>query len=115
MFTFGDAVFHGSVPGVLPPGRALDAPVISAAVHPAGVGYWMLGGDGGVFSFNVPFQGSVPGMGFCVPPRAVELRPTASGDGYFALMADGGIFTFGDAQFRGSVPGIDPVDLAVRW
>jgi hypothetical protein len=115
MFTFGDAVFHGSVPGVLPPGRALDAPVISAAVHPAGVGYWMLGGDGGVFSFNVPFQGSVPGMGFCVPPRAVELRPTASGNGYFALMADGGIFTFGDAQFRGSVPGIDPVDLAVRW
>jgi hypothetical protein len=115
MFSFGDARFHGSVPGVLPPGRRLDGAIVSAAVHPAGSGYWLLGSDGGVFSFDVPFRGSVPGLGLCGTAAVVELRPTRTGNGYYALSVDGGVFTFGDAFFRGAAGVGDAVDMAVRW
>ena len=111
VFTFGSAVFRGSTGAM-----TLNAPVISMAVHPSGGGYWLLAQDGGVFSFGVSFRGSVPGVGLCSPPNAIELRPTRTGAGYYALIDDGGLFTFGDAKYRGADPaGIGtPVDLAVR-
>jgi hypothetical protein len=34
------------------------------------------------------------------------MAPTADGNGYWLVAADGGIFAFGDAAFRGSVPGV---------
>jgi hypothetical protein len=111
VFGFGSAQFWGSTGNL-----SLAAPVISMAVHPAGSGYWLLGQDGGVFSFGVTFHGSVPGVGLCTPPSAIELRPTSTGAGYFALIEDGGIFTFGDAYYRGTASSAspNPVDLAVR-
>ena len=39
----------------------LAAPSVSEAVSPVPAptaGYWLVGGDGGVFSFNAPFYGS---------------------------------------------------------
>ncbi len=56
VFTFGDAVFHGSVPQVLD-GRKLQAPIVSIEVEDTG--YWMVGADGGVFTFgSLPWRGS---------------------------------------------------------
>ncbi|MCK4177794.1 hypothetical protein [Aciditerrimonas ferrireducens] len=58
VFTFGDAQFHGSVPGVLPPGTHLAKPVVGIVADPATGGYWMVASDGGVFSFHEQFYGS---------------------------------------------------------
>ena len=110
VFSFGDAKFKGSTGGM-----RLDAPVISMAVSPDGRGYWLLAVDGGVFSFAVTFYGSVPGLGLCNTPTAIELRPTSTGRGYFALNTNGSVIAFGDAYNRGSSSSAAaPVDLAVR-
>ena len=103
IFSFGDAEFFGSVPGLGLPSR-----VTTIRMEPveSQQGYWVLGADGGIFSFgDAEFFGSVPGLGLR-GVTAVDLRATASGKGYWVLGADGGIFAFGDAPFFGSVPGV---------
>ena len=54
IFTFGDAVFHGSTGNI-----KLNAPVQSLVPDPDGVGYWLVAADGGVFSFEGAFRGSL--------------------------------------------------------
>ena len=81
----------------------------SCARHPTGGGYWILGADGGIFSFgDAAFFGSVPGVG--ATTAAVDMTSTPSGRGYWVLGEDGGVFSFGDAYFHGSVPG-----LKINW
>ena len=54
VFSFGDAVFHGSTGG-----QHLDAPVVGMAATPDGGGYWLVALDGSVFSFgDAVFHGS---------------------------------------------------------
>ena len=67
-------------------------------------GYWVLGRDGGVFSFNAPFYGSLPGLG--ISNTVVNMAATKSGNGYWMLGRDGGVFAFGDARFLGNTVGI---------
>jgi hypothetical protein len=56
VFTFGDAPFEGSAGNV-----SLAAPVLAMAATPSGHGYWLLGGDGGVFSYgDAGFFGAMP-------------------------------------------------------
>ena len=70
----------------------------------AAAGYWVLGTDGGIFSYgDTPFYGSVPGAG--VQATSVLMAATPSSHGYWILGTDGGIFSFGDAAFHGSLPG----------
>jgi len=60
VFSFGDAGFYGSVPGL----GIHIGDVVAAVPTPSGGGYWLFGADGGVFSFgDAPFYGSVPGLG----------------------------------------------------
>jgi SpoIID/LytB domain protein len=67
-------------------------------------GYWMLGDDGGVFTFgNAQFYGSMGGLPLNKP--IVALVPTPSGRGYYEVASDGGLFTYGDAVFHGSMGG----------
>ena len=74
----------------------------------AGAGYYVLGSDGGIFTFGgAPFVGSVPGLNLGATVTALRLAATKTGLGYHILGADGGIFTFGDATFEGSVPGLN--------
>jgi len=69
-------------------------------------GYWMVGNDGGVFSFGgAPFEGSVPALGIHVK-NIVAMVPTADSKGYWMVGSDGGVFAFGDAGFVGSIPGL---------
>ena len=73
----------------------------------AGAGYYVLGSDGGIFTFGgAAFHGSVPGLNLNTRVTALRLVTTKTGSGYHILGADGGIFTFGDAGFFGSVPGL---------
>ncbi|MGO9341914.1 MAG: hypothetical protein ACLP6E_05255 [Acidimicrobiales bacterium] len=129
VFSFGDARFFGSVPGALKRGVHLSAPIVGIAPSPgaigpdgtglSGDGYWLVGSDGGVFSFgDAGYFGSVPGalkrgahlsapiVGIAASPGVLD--PSTSdldSDGYWMAGADGGMFAFGQARYVGSVPG----------
>jgi len=75
-------------------------------------GYWLLGGDGGVFSFHTTFAGSAAaGPDNCPPDTADRaeangtcwaMAATPDGGGYWVLNADTGvIYPFGAATSHG--------------
>lgn len=68
-------------------------------------GYWVVGADGGVHTFNTPFYGAATGA---TDPAGIATRP--QGDGYWIAGKDGGVFTFGNAPYHGSLPemGVTP-------
>ena len=74
-------------------------------VNPAARGYWLVGSDGGIFSFGAAgFHGSMGGIPLQRP--VVGITPTASRNGYWLVASDGGIFAFGDSAYYGSIPGL---------
>ena len=104
IFSFGQAPFLGSVPGL---GLPAKVTALRLAATASGRGYHILGADGGVFTFgDAVFHGSVPGLDLGVRVQALDMQRTATGMGYWVLGADGGVFSFGDAPFFGSVPGL---------
>jgi Tol biopolymer transport system component len=69
--------------------------------HPgAGLGYWLVASDGGVFAFGAPFFGSTGAQKLNRP--IVSGSPSPTGAGYWFVASDGGVFAFGDAGFFGS-------------
>ena len=83
----------------------LAARVPFSAAGAGNPGYWLVGADGGAFSFgSAPFRGSAA----TVPLRKpiVGMAATPNGGGYWMVAADGGVFTYGDAQFHGSAAGV---------
>jgi hypothetical protein len=68
-------------------------------------GYWLVGSDGGIFTFgSAQFHGSTGSLHLQRP--VVGITVTAGRGGYWLVASDGGIFTFGDAGFFGSIPGL---------
>jgi SpoIID/LytB domain protein len=68
-------------------------------------GYWIVGSDGGVFSFgNAQFFGSTGSMKLVKPVIGIEATPARQG--YWLVASDGGVFSFGDAAFFGSTGGM---------
>ena len=68
-------------------------------------GYWLVGTDGGIFSFGAAaFHGSMGGIPLQRP--VVGIVPTSGGRGYWLVASDGGVFAFGDAGYYGSIPGL---------
>ncbi|MDQ1396726.1 MAG: hypothetical protein QOG64_1985 [Acidimicrobiaceae bacterium] len=68
-------------------------------------GYWLVAGDGGIFTFgNAQFFGSTGNIRLNSP--ILTMAATPDGNGYWLVAGDGGIFTFGNAQFFGSTGGI---------
>jgi hypothetical protein len=77
---------------------------VGLAPTPAGNGYWLFAGDGGVLSFGAAgFHGSMGGQRLAAP--VVGGAGGQSGFGYTLAGADGGVFAFGDARFHGSANG----------
>ena len=75
-------------------------PVSPAPQH----GYWLVGSDGGIFTFgSAQFYGSTGSLHLQRP--VVGITPTADRGGYWLVASDGGIFAFGDSGFYGSIPG----------
>ncbi len=69
-----------------------------------GGGYWVVKGDGGMFSFgDAQFHGSAAPYHLAMP--AVGVATTYDENGYWIAAADGGLFAFGDASFLGSMGG----------
>ncbi len=82
--------------------------LVARSPEPAGAaltsGYWLMGTDGGVFSFGkAGFFGSTGSVPLNQPIVGTASSP--SGRGYWMVAADGGIFAFGDAGFYGSMGG----------
>jgi hypothetical protein len=92
--SFGGAPTCGSANGI-----HLLKPIVGMATT-SGPGYWLAAADGGVFSFNLPFFGSMGGHH--LNALVVGMAATPDGLGYWLVAADGGVFTFGDAGFFGS-------------
>ena len=98
VFTFGDAVFHGSTGSL-----HLNAPIVGMAATPDGGGYWLVASDGGVFTYgDAVFDGSRGGLRLNKPIVGMAVIP----GGYWLVASDGGIFTYGDAIFKGSTGGL---------
>jgi hypothetical protein len=82
-------------------GTHLNGPIVASVATPTGRGYYMVGSDGGIFSFgDARFHGSTGGMRLNKP--VVGIAPTPNGKGYWLVASDGGVFAF-DAPFRGSM------------
>jgi ribosomal protein L24E len=91
----------GGAPSLGAPNAQLNAPIVGIAATHSHNGYWLLGSDGGIFSYgDAHFYGSTGAMPLNQP--VVGISPTPSGRGYWLVASDGGIFTFGDARFYGS-------------
>jgi hypothetical protein len=119
VFSFGDAAFHGNlisqliVRDNLPPGTLtgenildyLDGEIVDIAS--TGDGYYLLGKDGGVFTFGrLPFHGSMSGQ---LGTDAVDLR-TVAGGGYVIVGANGAAWTCaGGACPQTTAPTAPPV------
>ena len=68
-------------------------------------GYWLVGSDGGIFSFgSALFHGSMGGTALQRPVVGIVATPDRGG--YWLDASDGGVFSFGDTQFYGSIPGL---------
>ena len=68
-------------------------------------GYWLVGSDGGIFSFgSAQFYGSMGATHLQRP--VVGIVPARDRGGYWLDASDGGVFSFGDTQFYGSIPGL---------
>ena len=79
-------------------------PVVAPPPPPPTYGYWLVGSDGGIFTFgSAQFHGSTGSLRLQRP--VVGISPTADKGGYWLVASDGGIFAFGDAGFFGSIPG----------
>ncbi len=82
--------------------------VPTAPTSPPGAaakGYYLVGSDGGIFTFGgAQFYGSTGSLKLQRP--VVGITATVSEGGYWLVASDGGIFSFGDAGFYGSIPGL---------
>ena len=67
-------------------------------------GYWLVGSDGGIFTFGAaPFYGSTGALVLQRPVVGMSL--TANRSGYWLVASDGGVFSFGTGYY-GSIPGL---------
>jgi hypothetical protein len=88
------------VPLPPPPSTPPTPPTPPAPSH----GYWLVGSDGGIFTFgSAQFQGSTGSLRLQRP--VVGITPTPAESGYWLVGSDGGVFAF-NAPFVGSIPGL---------
>ncbi|MFT7646383.1 MAG: PKD repeat protein [Candidatus Poriferisodalaceae bacterium] len=84
----------------------LNGEIIDSITTPTGNGYYMLGSDGGIFTFgDAVFINSLPALVGALNEPAVGLVPDPDGNGYWIVAADGGVFAI-EAPYRGSFPGL---------
>jgi hypothetical protein len=98
----GDSNFAGSTATTsLQVGSSAPASAQATSGH----GYWLVGSDGGIFSFgSAQFYGSTGALDLQRP--VVGMTPTGNWSGYWLVASDGGIFSFGNAGYFGSIPGL---------
>jgi N-acetylmuramoyl-L-alanine amidase len=94
----------GAAPVGAPAGEPISSHLVVAMASDATTGgYWLVGSDGGVFSFDAPFHGSAGALPLARP--VVGAASTPDGGGYWLVASDGGVFSYGNAAFYGSLGG----------
>ena len=83
--------------------KGIEGQTSFAFLVPNLLGYRLVGGDGGIFSFGRAFHGSTGGLKLDQPIVGGATNPVGF-DGYWTLAADGGVFAF-NAPFFGSLGG----------
>ena len=79
------------------------SPPVASSSSPSH-GYWLVGSDGGIFTFgSAQFYGSTGSLHLQRP--VVGIVPTQNKGGYWLDASDGGVFAF-NAGFYGSIPGL---------
>ena len=111
VFTFGDAQYLGSMGG-----HSLNKPITAMTLDPATGGYWLVGGDGGVFSFNAPFYGNYYTINITWVSDVVGIAAVDGGNDYCISESNGYIHCFGQNASNGSAiygsPQTQGIDLA---
>ena len=97
VFTFGDAQYMGSMGG-----HSLNKPITGMTLDPATGGYWLVGGDGGVFSFNAPFYGNYYTINVTWVSDVVGIAAVDGGNDYCISESNGYIHCFGQNASNGS-------------
>jgi hypothetical protein len=98
----GDSNFVGSTATT---NLQVGSPATTSAQTSSGHGYWLVGSDGGIFTFgSAQFYGSTAALNLQRP--VVGMTPTGNRSGYWLVASDGGIFSFGNANYFGSIPGL---------
>jgi sugar lactone lactonase YvrE len=85
-------------------GPATESNTVTVPASSTASGYWLVGGDGGVFSYGTHFYGSTGNLTLNQPVFAIT--STKDGKGYWFVARDGGVFSYGDAKYHGSVPSV---------
>jgi protocatechuate 3,4-dioxygenase beta subunit len=86
---------------VAPPSSGPGTGIVGMVVDPVTGGYWLVGANGAVFSFDAPYLGganTVPG-GPGAPVVGAGVVP--SGQGYWEVTSAGAVFSFGQAPYLG--------------
>lgn len=85
----------------------LNANIVAVCLRPQNDGYWLIGEDGGTFSFGAAPQLPDPEVGKLSGDSVITCAvATQSGQGLLLAGADGGVYALGDAKFFSSMPGI---------
>jgi hypothetical protein len=78
----------------------LNRPIVGMQAAANGNGYWLVGSDGGIFSFgDAPFHGSLGGDSPGSPIASMTTTPDAGG--YWMVSRDDSVYAFGDATYEG--------------
>jgi hypothetical protein len=98
----GDSNFVGSTATTT---LQVGSSATTSAQTSSGHGYWLVGSDGGIFTFgSAQFYGSTAALDLQRP--VVGMTPTGNRNGYWLVASDGGVFSFGNADYFGSIPGL---------
>jgi hypothetical protein len=109
VFSFGDARFEGSCPGI----GGCSGAAVAVMPDASGNGYWLVTNSGHVYAFGDAINYGQPAQSV---PVTAAVR-TSDGKGYWLLHADGQVAAFGDAPTftgpYGAVGGLDPATAIV--
>jgi len=109
-FGWGAGIFYKTANGTVAVDGAPDGDLLAGPIQaplpldPTAGGYWLVGDDGGIFSFNSAFSGSTGAIKLNKPIVGIAADPDQKG--YWFVASDGGIFAF-DAKFFGSTGAIN--------
>jgi hypothetical protein len=105
VFSFGDATFEGSCPGI----GGCAGTAVAVMPDATGKGYWLVTKTGNVYTFGDAQYLGAPGPQSSAVTSAVR---TPDGGGYWILLANGTVYAYGDAVAHGgpttSVSGTNP-------